>query len=102
MLDLRGIHSLSEFQRNTKEFLQKMKQNQGPIVLTVNGKAEVVVQDAQSYQEMLTRLERAEAVAAIRRGMSDFEAGSVQNAEEAFAEIRQKHGIPHCICHQGG
>lgn len=94
MLDLRDIHSLSEFQRNTREFLQQMKLNRGPIVLTVNGKAEVVVQDAQSYQEMLNRLERAEAIAAIRRGMSDFETGNVQDAEEAFAEIRQKHGIP--------
>lgn len=94
MLDLRDIHSLSEFQRNTREFLQQMKQNRSPIVLTVNGKAEVVVQDAQSYQEMLTRLERAEAVAAIRRGMNDFETGNVQDAEEAFAELRQKHGIP--------
>ncbi len=94
MLDLRDIHSLSEFQRNTKEFLQQMKQNRGPIVLTVNGKAEVVVQNAQSYQDLLDRLERAEAVAAIRRGMHDFENGDVQDAEAAFDEIRQKHGIP--------
>jgi prevent-host-death family protein len=94
MLDLRDIHSLSEFQRNTKEFLQQMKQNRGPVVLTVNGKAEVVVQDAQSYQEMLTRLERAEAIAAIRRGMSDFENGDALDANEAFEAIRHKHGIP--------
>ena len=94
MLDLRDIHSLSEFQRNTKEFLQQMKHNRGPIVLTVNGKAEVVVQDAQSYQEMLTRLERAEAIAAIRRGINDFEKGDAQDAHEAFDEIRRKHDIP--------
>jgi len=94
MLNLSDIHSLSEFQRNTREFLVQMKQNRGPVVLTVNGKAEVVVQDAQSYQDLLTRLERAEAVAAIRRGINDFENGNVQDAAEAFAEIRQKHGIP--------
>ena len=94
MLDLRDIHSLSEFQRNTKEFLQHMKLNRGPVVLTVNGRAEVVVQDAESYQEILTRLERAEAIAAIQRGMKDFENGDSQDAIEAFEEIRQKHGIP--------
>ncbi len=94
MLDLRDIHSLSEFQRNTKEFLLLMKQNRGPVVLTVNGKAEVVVQDAESYQEMLIRLERAEAITAIRRGINDFENGDSQDAHEAFDEIRQKHGIP--------
>ena len=65
-----------------------MKQTRGPIVLTVNGKAEVVVQDAQSYQEIITRLERAEAIAAIRRGMNDFENGDVQDAKEVFEEIR--------------
>ncbi|MCW3098732.1 MAG: prevent-host-death protein [Chthonomonadaceae bacterium] len=94
MLDLNDIHSLSEFQRNTREFLEEMKRNRGPVVLTVNGKAAVVVQDAQSYQEIINRLERAEAVAAIRRGMNDFENGNFQDAEEAFADIRQKHGIP--------
>ena len=94
MLDLRDIHSLSEFQRNTKEFLQQMKQNRGPVVLTVNGRAEVVVQDAESYQAMLNRLDRAEAIAAIRRGMNDFENDDAQDAQEAFEEIRRKHGIP--------
>lgn len=94
MLDLRDIHSLSDFQRNTREFLQQMKQNRGPVVLTVNGKAEIVVQDAESYQELVTRLERAEAIAAIRRGITDFENGDVQDACKAFDAIRNKHGIP--------
>ncbi len=94
MLDLRDIHSLSDFQRNSKKFLLQMKVNKGPVVLTVNGKAEFVVQDAQSYQDMLTRLERAESIAAIRSGMKDFENGHSQDADEAFDEIRQKHGIP--------
>ena len=94
MLDLGNIHSLSEFQRNTKEFIQEMKQKRGPVVLTVNGRAEIVVQDAQSYQEMLNRVERAEATAAIRRGIEDFENGNAQDASEAFDELRHKHDIP--------
>ena len=94
MLDIRDIHSLSDFQRNTKEFLLKMKKNGTPVVLTVNGKAEVVVQNAESYQELLSRLDRAEAVAAIRRGIRDFEEGNSQSAKGAFDELRQKHGIP--------
>ena len=35
-----------------------MKQTGEPIVLTVNGKAEVVVQDAKSYQQLLEKIER--------------------------------------------
>ena len=55
-----------------------------PLVLTVNGRAELVVQDAESYQEMLDRLERAETVAAIRRGMKDAEEGKITK-EQLFA-----------------
>ena len=94
MINLQDIHSLSEFQRNTKDFLTRIKQSKTPLVLTVNGKAEVVVQDARSYQEMLERLERAEAIAAIRQGMEEFTRGEGRDAREAFEELRQKHGIP--------
>lgn len=94
MIDLRDIHSLSDFQRNTKEFLRQMKESKSPLVLTVNGKAEVIVQDAESYQKMLERLERAEALAAVRQGMAEFERGEGRDAREAFEELRQKHGIP--------
>jgi PHD/YefM family antitoxin component YafN of YafNO toxin-antitoxin module len=94
MINLQDIHSLSEFQRNTKEFLTRMKQSKRPMALTVNGKAELVVQDAESYQQMLDRLDRAEALAAIRQGLEDFERGDSYDAREAFEALRQKHGIP--------
>ncbi len=56
MLDLkRDITSLSNFQRNTREFLQGLKESARPLVLTVNGKAELVVQDAEAYQRLLDR-----------------------------------------------
>lgn len=94
MLDLREIHSLSEFQRNTKEFLTRMKHNKTPLILTVNGKAEIIVLDAESYQTILERLERAESVVAIRQGIEEFARGDGRDAREAFEELRQKHGIP--------
>lgn len=94
MIDVREIYSLSEFQRNTKDFLTRMKQSKMPVVLTINGKAEMIVQDAESYQEMLKRLERAEAIASIRLGIADFERGEEQDADVAFADVSRKHGIP--------
>ena len=94
MIDVRDIHSLSDFQRNTKEFLLQIKRTRNPIVLTVNGKSEIVVQDAESFQLMAERLERAEASTAIQRGIRDFEAGEVLDARQAFEEIRLKHAIP--------
>ena len=41
----RGTNSLSNFKRNTPEFLRQLKKTGQPVVLTINGKAELVVQD---------------------------------------------------------
>ena len=58
MIDLREIRSVTEFQRNIKDYVSRLKKQKTPLVLTVNGRAELVVQDAESYQEILDRLER--------------------------------------------
>ena len=51
------IQSLSTFKRNSNELINQMKTTGNPIVLTVNGKAEVIVQDAVSYQKLLDSIE---------------------------------------------
>jgi len=61
MIQLENIHSLSDFKRNAKEFIERIKTTQSPLVLTVNGKAEIVVQDAHAFQAMCDRAEQAEA-----------------------------------------
>ena len=49
MLDkTKDIDSLTNFKRNTTQYLQRIKESGNPLILTVNGKAEVVVQDAES------------------------------------------------------
>ena len=94
MISLRDIRSLTDFQRNTKQYLQHLKETQNPLVLTINGKAEVIVQDAEAYQSLLDRLERAEAVAAIQQGLAEFERGEGRPAKAALEALRGKHGIP--------
>jgi prevent-host-death family protein len=91
----RDIRSLTDFKRHTNELLEQMKATRTPVVLTVNGKAELVVQDAQSYQALLDRLEQVEAIEGIRRGLAQMERGEGRIAEEVFAEFRTRHGMPH-------
>ena len=93
MIDLREIRSVTEFQRNLKEHVERLKANKSPLVLTVNGRAEIVVQDAESYQALLDRLERAETIAAIRQGMEQFERGEGIPLKEAEKRLRKKHGF---------
>lgn len=49
MIDVRDIYSLSDFQRKTREHIRRLKHTGRPEVLTVNGKAELVVQAAGAY-----------------------------------------------------
>jgi len=44
-------------------------------MLSENGRVELVVRAAVSYQEILERLERAETLAVIRKGMRQFKRG---------------------------
>ena len=93
MIDLRDVRSVTEFQRNLKEYVGRLKGKKTPLVLTVNGRAELIVQDADSYQTLLDRLERAETVAAIRQGMEQFERGEGIPLKQAERQLRKKHGF---------
>jgi len=43
----KDIQAMTTFRRHPREFMRRLKRTTRPLVLTVNGKAEVVVQDAK-------------------------------------------------------
>lgn len=90
----RDIHSLSDFKRNTTDFLEQMEKTGAPVVLTINGKAKIVVQDAESYQRMLELLDKAETVEAIRQGLSDVEEGKTMSLDQFDKKMRTKIRAP--------
>jgi PHD/YefM family antitoxin component YafN of YafNO toxin-antitoxin module len=90
MLDLnRDINSLSNFKRNTPEFLRQLKETGHPVVLTINGKAELVVQDSASYQKLIELADSAERMEALQASIDDMRAGKVVPAGDVLAEMRQ-------------
>ncbi len=84
------IRSVSDFKRDTAGVLEHLRESQRPMVLTVNGRAEMVVQDAQSYQRTLDALERLEANAGIRRGLEAAAAGRTKPARAAIAAVKRR------------
>src|SRR4029077_2459678 len=95
MLDLmRDINSLANFKRNTVRFLEQLRESGEPVVLTINGKAELVVQDAKSYQRLLDLAERVEAMEAIREGMRELDDGKGISLEEAREHVRTEYRLP--------
>lgn len=97
MLDLtKGIDSLTNFKRGTPAYLARLRKSGQPVVLTVNGKAQVVVQDAAAYQKLVAaaaRTEREELVAAVREGLEDVKAGRTMPARSALKALAKKHGL---------
>ena len=94
MLDIRrDIHSLTDFKKNTSEFMSQLKETGEPVILTINGKAELVVQDAAAYQKLRQVAEEARVLEGIRQGLDDMRAGRTISLDEFKERARTKHGI---------
>ena len=70
VIDTRQIYSLTDFLRNYKTHIANLKETKTPEVLTVNGRAEVVIMDAESYQNLVEQVRHMQSVSAIRRIIS--------------------------------
>ena len=95
MIDITSdIQSLTTFRRASGNFMKQLKKTKRPVVLTVNGKAAAVVQDAAAYQRLLDIAARADAEEGIRQGLDDVAHGRTRPAREFFDEFEAKHGLP--------
>jgi hypothetical protein len=56
--------------------------------LTVNGRAELIVQNAAAYEETL------DAIRGIQRGLEEMKAGKGEPARKVLERIRSKYKIP--------
>ena len=94
MIDItRDIQSLTTFRRRSGDLMKQLKKSKRPLVLTVNGKAEAVVQDAEAYQRLLDIAARADAREGIRQGLEEARQGKGRDVESFFAEFEAGHGI---------
>jgi len=96
MFDIKkDIQAMTTFRRHPGEFMKRLKKTKRPLILTVNGKAEAVVQDAEAYQRLLDIAAQADAVEGIRQGLDDVKKGRVRPARESLETFRRVHEIPH-------
>ena len=94
MINLTDIHSLSDFQRNTRAHVEHLKDTGRPLVLTVHGQAELVVQHADAYQKLLDLAANAAAIVGVQQGLQGMYEGTGEDAEDAFASLERELGIP--------
>lgn len=102
-IDLRNIHSLTDFKRNANAYVEQLQATQLSLVLTVNGQAAVVVQEAGAFQSLIDRIKSIESelqslkLAQLRQelgvGSEQLDRGqsteyTQDNLHELFDEIR--------------
>jgi prevent-host-death family protein len=89
----KDIQSLTTFRRRSGDFMKQLRKSKRPVVLTVNGKAAAIVQDAEAYQRLLDIAARADSREGIRQGLGQSRNGQGRDAEGFFAEFEAAHGI---------
>lgn len=87
------IQSLTAFRRSSGKIMKQLKKSRRPLVLTVNGKAAAVVQDAEAYQRLLDIAARSDAEEGMRQGLEDAKKGRTRPARAFFREFEAGHGL---------
>ena len=87
------IQSLTAFRRASGSVMKHLKKSKRPLVLTVNGKAAAVVQDAAAYQRLLDIAASADAHEGIRQGLEDVKKGRIRPVRDFFQEFESDRGI---------
>ena len=87
------IATLTDFTSHATEAIERLKETGQPQVLTIDGRAEAVVLDVESYQRLLELADRADAIEGIRRGLESAARGEGIPANEVYSRIRAKLGF---------
>lgn len=93
MFKTEDICSMSDFVRNARSHADRLRATRRPEVLTHNGAAELIVQNAEAYQDLLDRLDELETLAALNEAAAEIDRGEGAPAEEADARLRKRLNI---------
>jgi prevent-host-death family protein len=85
--------TLSHFQQNTAEWMDRLKATGEPVVLTSRGKEEIVIQDAAAYRRMAELAKKAEMSDFLKRSIADADAGRMRPMREAIEALGQKDAV---------
>ena len=92
-----AVTSLSEFNRNQSAVIAQLEKTQEPLYLTRNGKASVVVMDADAFDRMVSFKDEVQAremqvLDGLLRGYQDVLDGKTVDAVDSLARIRAAKG----------
>jgi prevent-host-death family protein len=80
------VKPISYLKSHAAEIVRDITESGEPMLITQNGEAKVVVQDAQSYEDMQQTVALLKILA---MGQKDIETGNFTPADEVFAELER-------------
>lgn len=92
MIAVSNIKPLTDFLRHSKSHIESLKQTGNPEVLTVNGEAAVVVQDAVAYEALVEQAKQARDDERLRLALESLRAGNREGVplDAAIRTLRAK------------
>jgi prevent-host-death family protein len=85
------IKSVSEFKKQVREVFTQLHRTGRPVVITVNGRPDVVLLDAAVFERKLSDLNLR---ALLAEGEADVAAGRTRSARVAVRALRRAKNIP--------
>ena len=79
---IQNIQPISFLKTNTSDVVKQVQETREPVLITVNGKVQAVIQDPMSYQKMQDQLTMLRILA---HGQKQIEHGKVTDHEVLFA-----------------
>jgi prevent-host-death family protein len=83
--------SVSDFAEDVHGYLEKLREEDMPMVLSVDGKPAVVVVDIRLY-EFLAKTSQRELIEILEKRIKEIDRGEVESipAEEVFRSLRRR------------
>lgn len=94
MIDPDQIHSLTDFQRNAKKHIQRLRRTGKPTALTLNGQTAAIIQDPAAYAKMADLAFEASEMRLLERAIKQAEAGKGRPIDDVIRDIRRSRNAP--------
>jgi PHD/YefM family antitoxin component YafN of YafNO toxin-antitoxin module len=91
VIDTKNIYSLTDFLRNYKAHIANLKATKAPELLTVNGRAEVVILDAGSYETLMKHVRDVETIARTRATFRRLRDASATDEPISSEDLERRH-----------
>ncbi len=84
------IYPVADFNRKPSEHIKRVQESKKPELLTVNGKAAVVLVDPESYDEMAKNQDLLDTLKTLAVANDQHDNGEAQSANKVFEKLKKE------------